>query len=564
MSSVASVGRALSLHTAKTGEWATIKSMSPFVDHKIKYAAPNLGERSITIGTSSSSIDSSKHEVAAHMFAYMSRERVRISFENGDKARLLVDESSPHDHTIATIKQLPYPFSKREFVNRLISARDANGDYLMASVPAKDQVDYGMSSNTVHGMVRGIARIFVRIGTDTTDKSRCRVTFYGYVDFGGYIPAALMSRAVPRMLAVVEDLRDVFQVDEEFDKEELARLASIIRGEGEEYTEEERHQLSVTQLDLGEGVLSALDFETLESLDHLVNMSWMMFTRSDMVLRASTVVDAPLEDCLAWEIAKLSRAAQKRHFKEHGKEQALIGVDAHSGTYHDIRGLDVPRSRLREWRMRYVWKYKDVRRDEVLLCYTTIDDADDTTSYVKVQFSGFVVFKKQEAVGAVSQTLVSVAARMDIGGHLPRSYLRKVGVHELCGVGLMRQQFDRSLEVDGEVRSENMKMIAEHAKKYSTEKDHADAYSMVEALIVIDGERHFEEFEGMKAKSLKMESPLTTGEIAFQKNDSHAWGRATTTVRTSPKEVRAPHQSYRQRALPLSTCLLHPLTDVPS
>jgi len=45
----------------------------------------------------------------------------------------------------------------------------------------------------------------------------------------------------------------------------------------------------------------------------------------------------------------------------------------------------------------------------------------------------------------------------------------------------------------------------------------------------------------MKAKNLKMASPLTTEEIAFKKKDSQAWGRSTTNVRVRarPEEVLA-------------------------
>jgi len=43
----------------------------------------------------------------------------------------------------------------------------------------------------------------------------------------------------------------------------------------------------------------------------------------------------------------------------------------------------------------------------------------------------------------------------------------------------------------------------------------------------------------MGIKSLKMASPLTKGEIAFETGDRRAWGRATTTVRARPVEVLA-------------------------
>jgi len=68
---------------------------------------------------------------------------------------------------------------------------------------------------------------------------------------------------------------------------------------------------------------------------------------------------------------------------------------------------------------------------------------------------------------------------------------------------------------------------------------HADEYSAQEEQTLEEGEKYFADFQEMEAKSLKMKSPLTKAEIAFKKKDSHAWGRATTTVRARPVEVLA-------------------------
>jgi len=57
--------------------------------------------------------------------------------------------------------------------------------------------------------------------------------------------------------------------------------------------------------------------------------------------------------------------------------------------------------------------------------------------------------------------------RVDLGGFIPQSAVRGLDVQQLVGVSLMRQQFDKSLEIDEEVRAENMKMIAEHSESYS-------------------------------------------------------------------------------------------------
>jgi len=94
----------------------------------------------------------------------------------------------------------------------------------------------------------------------------------------------------------------------------------------------------------------------------------------------------------------------------------------------------------------------------------------------------------------------------------------------------MRKRFDKSLEVDGAVRARNVEMI----------KRHVDVeFSEEENRILEEGEKHFADFQEMKAKALEMASPLTTAKIAYKSGDRHAWGYATTNVRASPEEVLA-------------------------
>jgi len=228
----------------------------------------------------------------------------------------------------------------------------------------------------------------------------------------------------------------------------------------------------------------------------------------------------------------MSRGEQQRHFEENGLERSLVRVNAHSSTFHVVRRLDFPGAQPREWLVRYVWKWKDEKKEEMALSCETLDNNEEypaNPSYAKVKFVSMWVFKKLKEVGRVDQTLVTVTMRVDLGGNVPQSAVRRLGVQQLIGVSLMRWQFDKSLEVDGEVRTENMRMISEHGAEY-------DGY---ERVCLLEGERYFELFEAKEAKSLKIESPLTTAEIAFKKKDSHAWGRATTTVRASPEAVLA-------------------------
>jgi len=105
-------------------------------------------------------------------------------------------------------------------------------------------------------------------------------------------------------------------------------------------------------------------------------------------------------------------------------------------------------------------------------------------------------------------------------------------------VSKMRQQFDKTLDIDGATRTQNVGLIMGHVEQYSEEEN----------VLLKEGETHFTDFQEMKPKSLKMASPLTTGEFAFKEKDSHAWGRATKTVSARPKEVLASFWDFLKRS----------------
>jgi len=228
----------------------------------------------------------------------------------------------------------------------------------------------------------------------------------------------------------------------------------------------------------------------------------------------------------------MSRREQQRHYEENGLERSLVPVNAHSSIFHLVRGLDIPGARPREWLVRYVWKWKDEKKEEMALGYETLGSSEEYPAnprWAKVTCYCLWAFKRLKKVWRVDQTLVTVTMRVDLGGHISHIVERGLGVQELIGVSMMRQQFDKSLEVDGEVRAENMKMIAEHDA----------AYDDYEKACFSEGEQHFPRFEAMKAKSLKMASPLTRAKLAFKSGDRQGWGWATTSVRASPEEVLA-------------------------
>ena len=85
----------------------------------------------------------------------------------------------------------------------------------------------------------------------------------------------------------------------------------------------------------------------------------------------------------------------------------------------------------------------------------------------------------------------------------------------------MRKRFDKSAEIDAASSLRLASMIRAHEEEYTEEERH----------IIQAGLDRLKVFGKMKSKDLKMESPSTKAKVAFEDNDSHAWGWATTTVR---------------------------------
>ena len=233
------------LEGEKGGGWETLASPSPFVNMWIKHAPVDEGGRSIVLGKATAVIDCPAHAALEFMFAYTSRERMRISSEEGNPARLLQRANTPHDQVVATIKKMAFPLSNREFVGRFVCAADTNGDLLFTAVPVDDVVDYGMSTRTVRGVDRALMRV------TPSGESQCKVTYIQYLDAGGAIPAKVSELKIPVALSAIGEMRDEFQRDDEIDKLERDELARVMKAEQQVYSEDEDSLIQRVQDKLG-------------------------------------------------------------------------------------------------------------------------------------------------------------------------------------------------------------------------------------------------------------------------------------------------------------------------
>jgi len=101
--------------------WKDLDSPSPDVKMWMKYFPPKKGERSVGTGRAVGVIDCSAEEFAAWQINFCSNERIRISNEEGNPARLVLrKESRLNEVTVATVKKFPFMLDNREFVTKQI------------------------------------------------------------------------------------------------------------------------------------------------------------------------------------------------------------------------------------------------------------------------------------------------------------------------------------------------------------------------------------------------------------------------------------------------------------
>jgi len=165
----------------------------------------------------------------------------------------------------------------------------------------------------------------------------------------------------------VADLREKFQRDDEIDKMEWDELARIIKDVPQTYTAEE--DILINKVHAKLGMLEWGHFEELESPDHLVKMGKISIEGGG-VGRASVTVDASMEECAAWEIAKMNR----EQVRDAGSlERSFTKTNDHHGVYHVVYDFKIPGFQPREFLSSLVWRQQG---DKLVVLYDDVEHTD--------------------------------------------------------------------------------------------------------------------------------------------------------------------------------------------
>ncbi len=72
-------------------------------------------------------------------------------------------------------------------------------------------------------------------------------------------------------------------------------------------------------------------------------------------MRASTVIDASIEECAAHELNLMSRGQTQAHFESGGKERSLTKKNDHSAVFHAVYDFKIPGFQPREFVLTQLW-----------------------------------------------------------------------------------------------------------------------------------------------------------------------------------------------------------------
>jgi hypothetical protein len=125
--------------------------------------------------------------------------------------------------------------------------------------------------------------------------------------------------------------------------------------------------------------------------------------------------------------------------------------------------------------------------------------------------------------GGIPQTRVTFMQQMDVhGGRIAAKLVKKFAAAQMDPLSTMRVRLDQSDKIDGDKRLEFEEMVRAHNQPYTAE----------ELEVIKKGQDLHEIFEGEKGKVVTLPSTLASAKVVRKEGDSHAFGWATTTVRT--------------------------------
>ena len=245
---------------------------------------------------------------------------------------------------------------------------------------------------------------------------------------------------------------NTFQVD----RAALNTLAEVIRTRPQEYTAGEEEFIKRGRDFVGMYSSGEADTYDLKNPDPKVKIEGVHIDGDNFgAVMAVAVIDTDAATCLMYEYRKDSREALAARMDKGIVEAAVSNLNDHCQLYLNVRNLGIPGLSNREWRVKGVWEACD---DGTY--FLTYEDTDELNEQYPVKVGNVVassraawLFEPLPKVGNISQTRVTLVARADIKCGISGFIMDRLILGFGKNLSLLRERFDRSLDIDAEKRS---------------------------------------------------------------------------------------------------------------
>ena len=282
-------------------------------------------ERAVGTGKITCRLDCPVGIASAFAHHFCSNERVEISQNEGNPARLEVSSNGVFDITISSVITMPKPLTNRQFASREVVQALPDGSIVVAWVPLLGDVDYGFSTK---GIVKGTSIVFYKFTPVENNANSCDAELVIRLDAGGLIPALIINKKVPLALTALISLRNALQQDAAIDADDLRLVVEGMREEGNKpkmTVEDDRLRRSEAILFVLPEDNSSCTKEAVPATDALMTTEMMLQgTEKSAVFRTELVVDGTPEQVAASITHVETRANKKAFLEEHGGKKLEV------------------------------------------------------------------------------------------------------------------------------------------------------------------------------------------------------------------------------------------------
>ncbi|GMH85717.1 hypothetical protein TrST_g4793 [Triparma strigata] len=445
---------------------------------------------------------------------------------------------------VAVLKKLPWPLKKIEFVFSRTWRKIGDGyGIAVESVDNRVNADYG---TVMKHKVRGFMQALILIEptqSGTASLESCNLKLFQVLNVGrrhNYIRLVDSNKHIFESFVKQNAIkvRKTFEKDKIIDQLGRDQIKSVIADDQTGCTEEEEDFLDNIhdQLD----ITGSMAFDTLPTPDMHVNAR-ILLRGTYAIIRATTVLEATIDDASAYEFAPSSRGKLKYFIEQHGKDRNIVYINPHS--YIQMKRFEIPLYKQREFVQRYVLKKSEdeagSKNIEIGIDSVQHNLFPETNQYIRSIGTSLFIFEKLPPLFGIPQTKMSYVAKMTWGGLVPGRFVRVKAQEGLAWILSMRKTFDKKKTLDALERKQFIEKLHLNSWGHATSSS-AAAYTDEEKKDIEVGQEFFRIFQNNPTKKrVASSSASVINEIAFRKNDASGWGLSETKIRAKKEDILA-------------------------